>query len=102
MSEYEDFVKTLKSGDYERAFRKCKCDLSLRGLEVLQRYCKTKNDLYLELYGIELGYGKFEIQDILNTYNDCECQRCGKRYSPKEQDYGEVVCDDCYEILTKG
>lgn len=102
MPEFEDFIKTLKSGDYERALKRCKFDADLRALEVLKKYFATKNDLYLELYGIGLGFGKFEIQDILNTYNDCECERCHKKYSSKEQSKGEIVCDDCYEILIKG
>ena len=101
MPDFENFVRLLKSGDYETAYRQCRYDMHLLGLETLNKYTKSKNDIYLELYGIELGLGKFEIQDILNTYNNAICEICNKRYSTQEQPQGEIVCQDCYEILKR-
>lgn len=101
MPDFENFIKTIKSGDYERALKKYKFDTDLRALEILKKYFASKNDLYLELYGIELGFDICEVGAILENYNDCECERCFKKYSSKEQTRGEVVCDECYEILSQ-
>lgn len=64
MPDFENFIKTIKSGDYERALKKYKFDTDLGALEILKKYFASKttytlNFMVLNSVLISAKWGQF-------------------------------------------
>ena len=104
MNDMEQLVKYLKQGDFDTASRMARFDLDMPGIEAIKKYQKTKDDWVLINYLIGYDYPESLAKGIVRAYNTVECTRCCESFSPQDitLDEDKVVCDSCYQIMTKG